>query len=80
MTVVPARAGGNVDSASVAADVLVGRPLCFAATVIGSAFFVAALPFALFSRSVGKTGDVLVGRPARATFTRQLGDFDQIGD
>jgi hypothetical protein len=47
---------------------------------VGSAFFVVALPFALLSRSVGKTADTLVGTPARATFTRQMGDFNQIGD
>ena len=80
ITVAPARAGGDVDSTAVIADVIVGRPLCFAATVVGSAFFVVALPFALFSKSVAKTGDVLVGKPARATFTRPLGDFNQIGD
>ena len=80
LTVAPTCKASDVDSASVAADVLVGRPLCFAATAIGSAFFVVALPFALFSKSVSKTADVLVGTPARATFTRPLGDFNQIGD
>lgn len=80
LTVAPARAAGDVDSAAVIADVIVGRPLCLAATAIGSAFFVVALPFALLSKSAGKTGEVLVGRPARATFTRPLGDFNQIGD
>ncbi len=80
LTTTPQSHAADVDSASVAADVLVGRPLCFAATVVGSAFFVVALPFALFSKSVNKTADVLVGTPARATFTRPLGDFNQIGD
>ena len=49
-------------------------------TPLGIVKLMVALPFALFSKSVAKTGDVLVGKPARATFTRPLGDFNQIGD
>ena len=72
----PALAAPETDPAAVAADALVGRPLCFAATVIGSAIFVVTLPVAATSHSVHSTAESLVLTPARATFTRPLGDFD----
>ncbi len=60
---------------AVAADILVVRPVCFVATIIGSALFVVALPIAAISRSTKQTAHVLVATPARATFTRPLGDM-----
>jgi len=48
--------------------------------VVGSAVFVVALPAALFSKSVKKTADALVVKPAKATFTRPLGDMDALTD
>jgi hypothetical protein len=64
----------------VAADALVVRPVCLAATVVGSAVFVVALPWALISKSVKKTANELVVKPANATFTRPLGDLDDLTD
>ena len=64
----------------VTADVLVVRPACLVATVVGSAIFVVALPAALFSKSVKKAADTLVAKPAWATFTRPLGDMDDLMD
>jgi hypothetical protein len=63
-----------------AADALVVRPACLAATVVGSAVFVVALPAALISKSVKKTANALVVKPANATFTRPLGDMDALRD
>jgi hypothetical protein len=63
---------------AIVADVVLVRPLAFAATVIGSAFFVVALPIAAISRSVDQTAHALVVRPARATFTRPLGEFETL--
>ena len=60
------------------ADTIVARPACFVATVIGSAFFVVALPFAALSKSVEETAEALVVKPARATFTRPLGEFSSL--
>ena len=60
----------------VAADVLVMRPALFAATVVGSAIFIVALPVAAISKRVKSTAHALVVAPAQATFTRPLGDFD----
>ena len=62
------------------ADVAVVRPVCLAATAIGSAFFVISLPIAAMSRSTKKAAHVLVVNPARATFTRPLGDMDALMD
>ena len=56
-------------------DVTLVRPGCLVATVIGSAFFIIALPIAAVSGSVKQTADTLVVAPAQATFTRPIGDF-----
>jgi hypothetical protein len=79
------RAGDNTTCASdddksmaVVADVAVARPGCFLATVIGATVFVIALPFAAMSKSVNKTAHTLVVCPAKATFTRPLGDFSSL--
>jgi hypothetical protein len=65
---------------TVAADAVVVRPACLVATVLGSAIFVVALPVAAISKSVKKTADTLVAKPAKATFTRPLGDMDALLD
>jgi hypothetical protein len=54
------------------------RPGCFLATIVGSAVFVVALPFAAASGSVKSTADTLVLGPANATFTRPVGDFTSL--
>jgi hypothetical protein len=62
------------------ADTVVVRPACFVATVLGSAFFVVSLPFAAMSKSVKKTAHALVVKPAKAAFTRPVGDMDALID
>ena len=76
---------GNVtasraDDNSIAAitDVILVRPGCLLATVLGSAVFVLALPIAATSGSVRRTAETLVVAPAQATFTRPIGDFSTI--
>jgi hypothetical protein len=68
------------DDLKVAADTLVVRPVCLAATIVGSGLFVISLPIAAISGSIKKTAHVLVVRPARATFTRHLGDMEGLED
>ncbi len=68
------------DPLEVTADVLVVRPACLVATVVGSAAFVVALPAALLSNSVKKTANTLVVKPAKATFTRPVGDMEDLMD
>ncbi len=65
---------------AVVADTLVVRPACFAVTVAGTAFFMVALPFAAISKSTKKTAQTLIVKPAKATFTRPLGQFDELND
>jgi hypothetical protein len=63
---------------AVAADAIVVRPACLVATVVGSAVFVVALPWAAASKSIKKTANTLVVKPANATFTRPMGDVDAL--
>src|SRR5437879_4444573 len=79
-TLTPSMASQDDVALDTVADVLVVRPGCFVATVLGSALFIVALPVALPSRSVKKTANILVVRPAKATFTRPLGDLDVLRD
>jgi hypothetical protein len=66
------------DPLMVVGDVALARPGCFLATIVGAVVFVVALPIAATSGSVKQTADTLVLTPARATFTRPLGDFSSI--
>ena len=69
----------SVDNpADVASDMFVIRPVYFVGTVLGSAVFIVALPIAVISRSVKETADTLVVQPAKATFTRPIGDFSTL--
>ena len=70
----------NSGPLEVTADALVVRPACLVATVIGSAVFVVALPVAAISKSVKKTANTLVVKPASATFIRPLGDMGALVD
>ena len=63
------------DPVEVAADVLVARPAGLVATVVGSAIYVVALPFAAIAGDTKETGRALVGAPARWTFQRRLGEL-----
>ena len=79
-SVSPCMASSDSGSLEAIADVLVVRPGCFVATVLGSVLFVAALPAAAISRSIPHTAKVLVVQPAQATFTRPVGDMDALMD
>jgi hypothetical protein len=72
------RAAEDGSPEAIAADILVVRPISFAATVIGSALFVVALPIAAISSSTRETAHALVVRPARATFKRPLGQMSEL--
>jgi len=74
-SVTPCVASSDSGPLEVVADVLIVRPGCFVATVLGSALFVVALPAAAISRSIPQTADTLVVIPAKATFSRPVGDM-----
>ncbi len=76
----PCLAQDQSDPLTVIADTVIVRPACFVATAVGSVAFVVALPFAAASKSVKKTAQTLVVKPAKATFTRPVGDVDSLVD
>jgi hypothetical protein len=68
----------SVDNpADVASDLFVIRPAYFVGTVLGSAVFIVALPWAALSGSVKQNADALVVRPAKMTFIRPVGDLEK---
>ena len=75
-TAMPARAEDK--TLDVIVDVGVVRPGCFVVTVATSALFVLILPISAMSHSVKKTANTLVTKPAKATFTRPVGDFTSL--
>ena len=77
-SVSPCMASTDSGSLEAIADVLIVRPGCFVATVLGSVLFVVALPVAAASGSIPHTAKVLVVQPAQATFTRPVGDMDEL--
>ena len=54
------------------------RILSLGLTVVGTAFFIVALPFAMSSGSTGDAWDALVVEPFQFTFTRPLGKFENM--
>ncbi|MBQ0721539.1 MAG: hypothetical protein KBT88_01330 [Gammaproteobacteria bacterium] len=56
-----------------AADLLVGRPVLLATTIVGSVIWLVALPFSALGGNVQEATDALVIGPAKATFVRCLG-------
>ena len=53
------------------------RIISLGLAMVGTAFFIVALPFALSSGSTGDAWDALVAEPFQFTFTRPLGKFDK---
>lgn len=60
---------------TMAADVLVARPLLVGATVLGSVIFVVGLPFSALADNVAESADHLIKTPAKAAFARCLGCY-----
>ena len=54
------------------------RILSLGLAVVGTAFFIVALPFAMSSGSTGDAWDALVVEPFQFTFTRPLGKFENM--
>lgn len=75
----PAHAMDDFTPEAMATDTLVVRPMCLAATIVGSAVFLVSLPFVAIAGKTGKTAKALVGKPAKATFVRDMGDLSGVG-
>lgn len=61
---------------AMAADFVIARPLGLVTTLVGSAIFLAALPFEAMSGTVTDAASYLVEEPAKYTFTRPLGQLE----
>ena len=68
-------AGKDPDAGSMIADTFFGRPLGFAATIVGSAVFVVSIPFSALGGNTSTALQKLVKDPFLFTFKRPLGDF-----
>ena len=66
------------DAEDIPVDILIIRPVTLVGTVLGTALFVVALPFSIPSGSVKMTAKKLIAEPFKYTFTRPLGEFDEI--
>ncbi len=58
---------------SMIADFVFVRPVAITATVVGTAFFIASLPFSLAGLNTEAAFQKLVADPAEFTFARKLG-------
>jgi hypothetical protein len=65
------------EEVKIVTDIAIVRPLSLAATILGTAGFIVALPFSIPSGSVGETAKVLVAEPFRYTFSRPIGNFEK---
>ena len=68
------------DAENIPVDVLIIRPISLVGTVLGTALFIVALPFSIPSGSVKATAGKLIVAPFKYTFTRPLGEFDDINE
>jgi hypothetical protein len=66
------RAGGDMFL-----DAVFARPMGLVAIVAGSVGWVVALPFTLFSGSVGSSADEMIKKPITYTFKRPLGQLEE---
>lgn len=68
----------GLDAGKMTADLFLVRPLGIISTLLGTAVFVASLPFSALGNNVGEAGYKLVAKPAKFTFKRPIGDFSSI--
>lgn len=64
----------DVSAEAMIADLFFLRPVGFAATIVGTAVWILALPFTLPTKGQKKAAEKLVIEPARYTFSRPLGE------
>src|ERR1035441_7215357 len=79
-SVASSRASENSGLLTVATDAVMIRPACLLASAVAFALFVVSLPVEAIPKSVKKSADTLVVKPANATFTNPLGDMDALID
>jgi hypothetical protein len=67
-------------SLDVLTDVTIVRPVCFIATAACAAVWLVTLPIQGVSKSVKSTAHTMLVIPARATFTRPVGDYASLNE
>lgn len=63
----------NPTAGEMATDLIIARPVGLAVFALGSAAFVATLPFSLLGGNMSESGKTLVVNPAQEVFVRCLG-------
>ena len=58
-------------------DIVAARPIGLVATITGTVVFVVSLPFSALGGNTGEAWDSLVVSPAKYTFRRPLGDYEE---
>jgi hypothetical protein len=58
-------------------DILAARPIGLVATITGTVVFVVSLPFSALGGNTEEAWDSLVVSPAKYTFRRPLGEYDE---
>lgn len=58
-------------------DIVAARPIGLVATITGTLFFVVSLPFSALGGNTEEAWDSLVVSPAKYTFRRPLGEYDE---
>jgi len=68
-------AGEKPNATNAVADIVIIRPLGFAALVGGSVLYIVSLPIAAITHSTDRTYQVLVKEPCDFVFKRPIGEF-----
>jgi len=68
-------AGEQPDTTNIVADIVIIRPLGFAALIGGSVLYIVSWPIAAITHSTDRTYQVLVKEPCEFVFKRPIGEF-----
>jgi len=68
-------AGGQPDTTNMVADIMLIRPLGFAALIGGSVLYIVSLPIAAITHSTDRTYEAFVKEPCDFVFKRPIGQF-----
>lgn len=66
----------QVKVAEMATDLVIVRPVGIATVILGFGCFLISTPFSALGGNTGEAWDTMVVKPARFTFKRPLGDFE----
>ena len=76
-TVEPLSAEKQNSPEAMIVDIVAARPIGLVATVTGTVIFIVSWPFSALGGNTGEAWDSLVVSPAKYTFRRPLGEYDE---